>query len=219
MGRYRTCAATALGAKIDSMQDKDLDNLQQEYERLDTVLGALDAAIQEREDARTRAIATARAVGAQLARLGHFARIAEQPFDNAVARRIYWEYPDVHVAELAHPMGLLEGTVSREVGTGTFEKDCRGGCGRTVTWRMRSRSDSARHSQPRFCDECKAKRDADYAQWRAQQDAEHAANLDLLQSAVDGESLPSMRYAEFRGVPGTWAVDENGVPLALLRSE
>lgn len=195
----------------------DDDNLAREYEHLEQMLGALDDAVAERDAAKARAIATARAVGAQLERLGHFARIADAPFDRDVARRLYWEYPDLHVREIAKPMNVREGSVASEMGTGTFEKECANECGRTVTWTMRSRSDSQR--QPRLCSTCQTDRDALRAAQHAERQAEYARESEedraLLREAMERGGA-HRHYAEFPGVPGTWAVDENGVPLALI---
>lgn len=191
----------------------DDDNLALEYDRLQGLVAALDTAIAERDAAKARAVATARAVGAQLDRLGHFARIADEPFDREVARELYWQHPEVHVAEIAKPMNIREGLVASEMGTGTFERPCTNECGRTVQWRLKSRSDA--HRQPRLCPDCTAKKEAEREQRRARYSAEVSEEIELLRGVVAEQQEPYARYAEFPGVPGTWKVDENGVPLAL----
>lgn len=196
----------------------DDEQLATEYEQLQEMLASLDAAVAARDEAKARLAATARAVGAKLDRLGHFARVAETDFDAELARRIYWEYPDVHVAELAKPMNLREGVVARSVGTGTIERRCAGDCGRTITWHLTSRSDAQRQSK--LCPDCetvaKADREARWARSRASFNAEHEESVELLRDHIEHQRAPYARYAEFPGVPGTWQVDENGVPLALL---
>jgi len=194
----------------------DAARLEAEYAILLQKLESLDREVAAREEAKERALNTARSVGAQLARLGHAAELAGVQFDNDLARRLYWNYPDVHVAEIANPMRVHEGQVSRYVGTGEIEKPCMSGCGRTLIWHMRNRTDA--HHQPRYCPECQEKRDAqreqDRREWRAREDAEHRETVDALRAAVDA-GVQIRRYADFPGVPHTWEVDENGFPLAL----
>lgn len=194
----------------------DATRLKAEYAILQQKLELLDREVAAREEAKAAALDAARSVGAQLARLGHAAELAGVRFDNELARRLYWNYPDVHVAEIANPMRVHEGQVSRYVGSGEFERPCFDGCGRTVVWRMRNRTDAQR--QPRYCPECQARRDAereeDRRAWRAREDAEHAESVEALRAAVDA-GVQVRRYADFPGVPFTWEVDENGIPLAL----
>lgn len=195
----------------------DEDALSREYEQLTQMLDALDTAITERDTAKARATATARAVGAQLERLGHFARIAGVPFDRELARRLYWDYPDLHVGEIAHPMGAHVGTVAREMGAGSVERPCGGQCGRTITWRVSSRSDARK--QARLCPACTAeleeRRSVQHTELRAGLARESEEDRQMLREAME-QGGASRRFAEFPGVPGTWAVDANGVPLALL---
>ncbi|CAH0137975.1 hypothetical protein [Microbacterium foliorum] len=194
----------------------DSTPLEAEYAILKQKLATLDRELAVREAAKAAANNAARSVGAQLARLGHAAELAGVRFDNEVARRLYWSYPDVHVAEIANPMRVHEGQVSRYVGTGEAEKPCSNECGRTIVWHMRNRTDA--HRQPRYCDECQAMRDArreqDRLEWTAREDAEHRATVEVLRAAVEG-GVQIRRYADFPGVPHTWEIDENGVPLAL----
>ncbi|KAA9110167.1 hypothetical protein [Microbacterium rhizomatis] len=203
------------GRENDPMTTDDKARLVDEYAQLSSELEVLDAVIAERDAAQAKAKAIARAIGHHLARIGHFAELAEERFDNDLARRLYWGYPDIHVAEIARPMRLREALVNNEVGNGTFEKPCAGECGATVTWNMKNRTDSRR--QPRLCADCKAEAERqaeiERARWQAESNAEHAEDLERLKAAVDRE--PYARYAEFRGVPGTWRVDEHGIPYAL----
>ena len=194
----------------------DAARLEAEYAILRQKLDSLDREVAARDAAKERVAATAREVGAQLARIGHSAELAEVSFDNDIARRLYWNYPDVHVAEIANPMRVHEGQVSRYVGSGEFEKHCFNGCGRTVTWHMRNRTDAQR--QPRYCPECQQERDAqrerDRRERSVREEVEHRATVEALRAAVDAGG-EVRRYADFPGVPHTWAVDENGIPLVL----
>lgn len=190
--------------------------LEAEYAILAQKLEALDREVAAREEAKRRTVDAAREVGAQLARLGHAAELADVGFDNDLARRLYWNYPDLHVAEIANPMRVQEGQVSRYVGSGEFEKPCFNGCGRTVVWHMRNRTDAQR--QPRYCPECQNERELQRERDRraldARQEAEHRETVEALRAAVDA-GVEIRRYADFPGVPHTWAVDENGIPLVL----
>lgn len=205
-----------VGVRQNEAMTDDVARLEAEYAVLLQKLEALDREVAAREEAKDRATEAARAVGAHLARLGHAAELANERFDQNLARRLYWSYPDVHVAEIANPMRVHEGQVSRYVGTGEFEKSCFNGCGRTVIWRMHNRTDARR--QPRYCPECQQERDAERERDRRRQSAreevEHHETVEALRAAVEA-GVEIRRYADFPGVPHTWAVDENGVPLVL----
>lgn len=198
------------------MTAEDAARLEAEYAALRQTLEDLDRDVAAREQAKARATDAARRVGDQLARVGHYAELAGETFNAELARKLYWGYPDIHVAEIAHPMRLHEAQVSKHVGTGDFEKACANGCGRTVSWHMRNRTDGQR--QPRYCEPCQAvretERERDRRAWRARDDAEHRANVEALKTAVESGAR-IRRYADFPGVPHTWEVDENGIPLAL----
>lgn len=202
----------------ECMTDDDRERLAREYEILEEEISALDAAVQAREEAKDRAIELARAVGARLSRVGHFAELASERFDDELARRLYWQYPDVRVAEIAHPMRIREALVNTHVGSGSFEAECFGGCGRTAEWTLRNRTDY-RKSRDRFCDECRERnadeREAAYAERQAKWASDRDDDIEQLRAAVEHGGRASVRYAEFAGVGGTWQVDENGIPLAL----
>jgi len=195
----------------------DEDALSREYEQVTQMLDALDTAIAERDTAKARATATARAVGGQLERLGYLARIAGIPFDRELARRLYWDYPDLLVSEIAHPMGAHVSSVAREMGNGAVERPCGGACGRIITWQVSSRTDARK--QARLCPECSAELEARraqrFAEWQVERVRGSEDDRQMLREALERGGEPR-RYAEFPGVPGTWAVDENGVPLVLI---
>jgi len=66
-----------------------------------------------------------------------------------LARRLYWDYPQVSVESVATLLGVAESRVARAVGPVSVERRCRA-CGLSFTWSMPSRHALA----PSMCPDC-----------------------------------------------------------------
>lgn len=142
--------------------------------------------------------------------------LTDDRFSPALVKRLYWDCPDVKVADIAAALGMRS---PREViaaaGSGHFAEPCRDGCGTTVERTVKSRSDasSSGHSHapwtdPRRCPDCQAKRLEEYqrniARSRAEYAEEDRARLETL-ARIRAEGVqPTARYVEYPGIGGTY---------------
>ena len=183
-----------------------------EVDRLRSDAAALDAA-RERLMAAEQEMTQARdALHAQMRHTGLAFLSAGQPYPVDLMRELYWDYPEVHVDEIAHAFGLRSANlVSRTVGPDTRTMPCRNACGNTVTRNLQSRSAiNAKawrgSSDQRLCAACRERARADEEQRAAEhrrnserQRAEMDAERTRLEQAIANGLKPTQVYASYPG--------------------
>jgi hypothetical protein len=184
---------------------------------LERALTELIEARQRLEEAEDELDAAREGAHLALRRLGAFLLYQGEAVPHGLLRRLYWEYPDLHVDVMAKAFGLQNNEVGRYAGPGVRQAPCQR-CGTQVTHTFPSRSAvrrgrsgrRLRSSDWRLCPPCRevlqAEEREEQARWRREWEAYEQEVEEQRRLAHREGRYRIRRYIQYEGVlaRGSW---------------